>query len=206
MFVHKEKRALIFKLREPSKITTVIPTAKLIKHNGDTLVAVPHRPDEVRVLRTLGFNAPDPMRLYYNWPGRYKPMKEQIETASFATMNDRCFVLNSMGTGKTITVLWTYDYLRSIKLVKRMLVICPMSVMERTWADHIFQSFPHLDVKVLYGTADRRRKLLANKADVYIVNVDGLNIIRNDLATRPDIDLIVADESALYRNGSTQRW
>jgi SNF2 family DNA or RNA helicase len=206
MLVHKEKRALIFKLREPSKIMTVIPTAKLVRHNGSTLVAVPHRPDEVRVLRTLGFDAPDPMRLYYDWPGRFTPMKEQIETASFATMNDRCFVLNSMGTGKTITVLWTYDYLHSIKLVRSALVVCPMSVMERTWADHIFQSFPHLDATVLYGSADRRRKLLAAKADIYIINVDGLNIIKNELATRPDIDVIIADESALYRNGQTQRW
>jgi len=206
MLVLKDKKALIYKLREPSKIMTVIPTAKLVKHNGDTLVAVPHRPDEVRVLRALGFTAPDPMRLYYHWPGRHTPMKEQIETASFTTMNNRCFVLNSMGTGKTITTLWTYDYLHSIKLVRRALVVCPMSVMERTWADHIFQSFPHLDVKVLYGSADRRRKLLKDKADIYIINVDGLPIIRDDLATRPDIDVIIADESALYRNGSTRRW
>jgi len=206
MFVHKEKRALIYKLREPKKITTVIPTAKLVKHNGDVLVAVPHRPDEVRVLRRMGFDAPDPMRLYYNWPGRYTPMREQIETASFTTMNDRCFVLNSMGTGKTITVLWTYDYLRSVKLVRRMLVVCPMSVMERTWADHVFHSFPHLEVRVLHGTADRRKKLLASMADIYIINVDGLGIIVNELANRPDIDVIVPDEVALYRNHGTQRW
>jgi SNF2 family DNA or RNA helicase len=206
MLVHKEKKALIYKLRNPSKILTVIPTAKLVKHNGDTLVAVPHRPDEVRVLRALGFTAPDPIRLYYNWPGRYTPMPQQIETASFTTMNNRCFVLNSMGTGKTITVLWTYDYLHSVKLVRSALVVCPMSVMERTWADHIFQFFPHLDVKVLYGTAERRRRLLKDHADIYIINVDGLPIIRDDLATRPDIDVIIPDESALYRNASTRRW
>jgi len=206
MLVLKDKKALIYKLREPSKITTVIPTAKLVKHNGDTLVAVPHRPDEVRVLRTMGFTAPDPMQLYYDWPGRYTPMKEQIATASFTTMNDRCFVLNSMGTGKTITVLWTYDYLHGIKLVRRALVVCPMSVMERTWADHIFQFFPHLSATVLYGTADRRRRLLAIPADIYIINVDGLPIIRDDLAKRPDINVIIPDESALYRNASTRRW
>jgi SNF2 family DNA or RNA helicase len=121
-------------------------------------------------------------------------------------MNNRCFILNSMGTGKTITTLWTYDYLHSIKHVRSALVVCPMSVMERTWADHVFQSFPHLDVKVLYGSAERRRKLLKDKADIYIINVDGLPIIRDDLATRPDIDVVIADESALYRNGSTRRW
>jgi SNF2 family DNA or RNA helicase len=206
MLVHKEKKALIFKLKEPTKITTVIPTAKLVRHKGDTLVAVPHRPDEVRVLRQLGFNAPEPMPLYYTWPGRHKPMEQQISTASFVTMNDRCFVLNSMGTGKTQTVLWSYDYMRSVKLVRSAIVVCPLSVMERTWADHVFQSFPHLDVAVLYGTAARRKQLLKTKADIYVINIDGLATIKEDLASRPDIDVVIADESALYRNASTNRW
>jgi hypothetical protein len=65
MIIRKDKRAIILKLRNPSRVTTVVPTAKLVTHEGDTLVAVPHRPDEVKVLRNLGFNPPDPMEYYY---------------------------------------------------------------------------------------------------------------------------------------------
>lgn len=206
MLVLKDKKALIYKLHNPARITTVIPTAKLVKHNGHPLVAVPHRPDEVRVLRQLGFTAPDPIKTYYHWPGKYKPFNAQIESASFATMYDRCFILNSMGLGKTITVLWAYDYMRSTKLVNRVLVVCPLSTMERTWADEVFCSFPNLDTTVLYGSAARRRELLAQPAHVYVINVDGLVTIKDELAKRPDINLVIVDECALFRNSATRRW
>ena len=39
--VVKDKKAVVFRLRKP-KITSVIPTAKPFKWNGDTYVAVPH--------------------------------------------------------------------------------------------------------------------------------------------------------------------
>lgn len=170
------------------------------------MIAVPHRPDEVRVLRMLGFEVPDPMPAYYQWPGRYKPFGAQKETSNFMAMNNRAFVLNSMGLGKTLSALWAYDYLRSVKLVKKVLVVCPLSTMERTWADEIFRSFPHLDAVVLYGTAEKRKKLLKQNVHIYIINTDGIKTVRDELAKREDIDLVIVDELALFRNASTDRW
>lgn len=206
MLIREDKRAVILKLRNPSKVTVPISTAKLVTHNGETLVAVPHRPDEVKVLRNLGFDVPDPMEYYYKWPGRFKPFAAQITTANFLSMHDRAFCLNSMGLGKTVTTLWAYDYMRDAKLVKKVLVVCPLSTMERTWADEIFRTFPHLDASVLYGSRERRLKLLAQPADIYIINTDGLRTVKDALAKRDDIDLIVVDEMAMFRNASTDRW
>ena len=206
MLIREDKRAVILKLRNPSKVTVPISTAKLVTHNGETLVAVPHRPDEVKVLRNLGFDVPDPMEYYYKWPGRFKPFAAQITTANFLSMHDRAFCLNSMGLGKTVTTLWAYDYMRDAKLVKKALVVCPLSTMERTWADEIFRTFPHLDASVLYGSRERRLKLLAQPADIYIINTDGLRTVKDELAKRDDIDLIVVDEMAMFRNASTDRW
>ena len=206
MLVRQDKRALILKLKHPTRVTTPIPTAKLVTHNGQTLVAVPHRPDEVKVLRNLGFNPPDPMSYYYKWPGRFKPFAAQIETANFLSMNDRAFCLNSMGLGKTVTSLWAYDYMRDAKLVNKALVICPLSTMERTWADEVFKTFPHLDATVVYGSRERRKKLLAQPSDIYIINTDGIKTIQDELAERPDINLIIVDEIAMFRNASTDRW
>ncbi len=206
MLIREDKRAVILKLRNPSKVTVPISTAKLVTHNGEALVAVPHRPDEVKVLRNLGFDVPDPMEYYYKWPGRFKPFAAQITTANFLSMHDRAFCLNSMGLGKTVTTLWAYDYMREAKLVKKALVVCPLSTMERTWADEIFRTFPHLDASVLYGSRERRLKLLAQPADIYIINTDGLRTIKDALAARSDIDLIVVDEMAMFRNASTDRW
>jgi hypothetical protein len=95
MLIRQDKKAVILKLRNPARVTTVVPTAKLVEHEGQTLVAVPHRPDEVKVLRNLGINAPDPMSYYYKWPGRFKPFQAQIETANFLSMHDRAFVTAS---------------------------------------------------------------------------------------------------------------
>jgi SNF2 family DNA or RNA helicase len=206
MLVRKDKRALIFKLQNPTKITTVIPTAKIVLHKGYPLVAVPHRPDECRVLNNLGFKTPDPMRIYYDYPGRFTPFAAQAITASFLTMHDRAFCLNSMGMGKTITTLWAYDYLRSVKQAKRMLVVCPLSTMETTWAQEVFDTFPHLEVAVLHGSLKRRLKLLAQPADIYIINTDGVELIADALKVRDDINLIAVDEIAMYRNASTDRW
>lgn len=206
MFIRKDKQALIFKLKEPTKITTVIPTAKIVHHNGYPLVAVPHRPNETKVLRNLGYDVPDPMPMYYDFPGGKTPFAAQITTASFAVHNDRCFILNSMGLGKTITALWAWDYMTRIKQVKRALVVCPLSTMQSTWSREAFMAFPEKTIVVVYGTRERRLKLLAQPADLYIVNTDGLEIIADDLDKRPDIDLIIVDEVALYRTGGTNRW
>ena len=202
----KQKEAVLLKLKNPNRVKTVIPTAKILK---DHIVAVPHRPDETRVLRALGYDAPDPMKMHYEWPlasGKFKPFEAQLETANFVTMHNRCFILNSMGTGKTVSSLWAYDYMRSRKQIKKALIICPLSTMERTWADEIFKTFPHLDAQVLYGSRERRNKLLKQDAHLYIINTDGLRTIEEALKTRPDIDLVIVDEIAMFRNGSTARW
>jgi SNF2 family DNA or RNA helicase len=209
MLIYKDKKAVVLKLRNPSRVTTVIPTAVVVDHKGQKLVAVPHRPDETRVLRNLGFEVPDPMPIHYVFPkvsGRHDPFAAQRDTASFLAMHSRAFCLNGMGTGKTNSALWAYDYLRRTKQVTKMLVVCPLSTMERTWADSVFNTFPHLDAVVLHGTRERRNKLLKQDVHVYIINIDGLAAIKDELAKRPDIDLIVVDELALARNSGTDRW
>ena len=209
MLIHRKKKAVVLKLRNPERVTTVIPTAVTVQSKSGPLVAIPHRPDETRVLRNLGFDVPDPMPMHYEWlkvNGRHDPFEAQRATANFLAMHSRAYCLNGMGTGKTNSALWAYDYLRRTKQVKKMLVVCPLSTMERTWADSVFNTFAHLDAVVLYGSRDRRKKLLRQDAHIYIINIDGLNTIKEDLAARDDIDLIVVDELALARNASTERW
>lgn len=207
MWVIPDKRAIVLKLRDPARVTAVIPTARTVQHNGVTLVAVPHRYDETRVLRNIGIDAPAPISTYYRWSGSYTPFAVQRTTAEMLSMHRRGFVLNGLGSGKTLSVLWAYDWLRLTHKVKRLLVVCPLSTLERTWADELFRHFPHLSFAVLHGTADKRRKLLAQDADVYLINHDGVQILTAELAERPDIDLIVVDEIAqAARNAQTDRW
>jgi SNF2 family DNA or RNA helicase len=208
MIVSKPHKKLILNLRDPERITTILPKARTLVHKGKTLVAVPHGLEEVRVLRNLGFDAPAPMGYYYDWPGRYQPFAHQKTTSEFLTLNERAFCLNGMGSGKTVSVLWAFDYLKKLGLVKRMLVISPLSTLERAWGDEIFRHFPELNFAVLHGDRKKRHQLLANDFDVYVINHDG---IKNDatvklLNAREGLDLIVVDEIASFRNSATERW
>jgi SNF2 family DNA or RNA helicase len=207
MYVSTSTRKVVLNLSNPARVTTVVPTAKVFQYKGRDLVAVPHRQDEMRVLKNLGIAAPAPILSYYDWPGRYKPFAAQRDTAQFLTMNPRSFCLNDMGTGKTISVLWAYDYLRSVGQVRKMLVVSPLSTLETTWANEIFQHFPHLTAAVLHGSKDRRLRLLASDDyDIYIINHHGLKTINDELRDRKDIDVVVVDEGAAFRNASTILW
>lgn len=207
MLVFPNKKALLVKTRDPDQLLGLIPTAKPVEVNGQTLVAVPHKVDEVRVLTNLGFSPPSPIRYYYEWSGMYKPFNAQLDMAEFLSMRRRAYNLSEMGTGKSLSVLWSYDFLRAQGVLHSALVVCPLSTMERTWADEIFRNFPHLSYVVLHGDRKRRLKLLEQPADIYIVNHDGLKIISPELEKRKDIDLIVPDEIAqAARNAQTDRW
>jgi len=206
MLISKTTQKLVLNLRDPERVLTVIPTAKQFTYKGVPLVAVPHRLDETRVLRNLGIAAPGPIRVHYEWSGNFDPFIAQAETAEFLTMNPHAFCLNDMGTGKTLAALWAYDYLRQTGKVRKMLVVSPLSTLERTWGDEIFRHFPHLTFAVLYGTKERRLKLLQEDVDVYLVNHDGIKVIEAELRARDDIDVVVVDEVASFRNASTGRW
>lgn len=205
MLVMNKPPAIIMRLRNPEKVLDQIPTARLLEYQGHQFVAVPHRPDETTVLRNLGFEAPSPILTQYDW-GTRKPFEVQIKTAEMLTHNPRGFVTNEIGTGKTSSVLWAYDFLRKKKIVRRMLVIAPLSTLERTWGDEIFRWFPHLDYQVIHGPKQKRLSLLSEEADIYIVNHHGVEIIADALAERADIDIIAADEFSIYRNKQTDLW
>lgn len=207
MLVFPDKRALVVRARNPDQLLSLIPTARPLTVQGQRFVAVPHRLDETRVLQNMGMKPPSPVRYHYKWSGSYTPFKAQMDTTEFLTLHPRAYVLNEMGTGKTVASLWAYDYLRSLGKVHKLLVVCPLSTMERTWADEVFRHFPHLDYTVLHGSREKRLKLLKQDSDVYVINHDGLKIIMDELGRRHDIDIVIADEiSQAARNAQTDRW
>ena len=91
-----DNRGLLLRVRNPSKITTAIPTSQQVNSNE---VLVRWGVDESRVLRNLNVkDIPSPILGKYDWPGRYKPFEHQKTTASFLTMNNRAFCFNEQGT------------------------------------------------------------------------------------------------------------
>jgi SNF2 family DNA or RNA helicase len=151
-------------------------------------------------LRQMGVEVhPHILRTNYDWCGG-TPFEIQKITVELLTENQRAYVLNSMGTGKTKAVLWAFDYLRRCDVAKSMLVVAPLSTLRFTWSREVLFTAPHLKCAVLHGTREKRFKLLAEPADIYIVNHDGLKIIADEVAKRKDINVLCIDELATYRN------
>lgn len=166
----------------------------------DGNVIVPHGMRETLMLRHLGFKVPSPLR-YYDWAGG-TPYAVQRATVEMLVENPRAYVLNGLGTGKTRVALWAWHYLYTRGLAKKLLVVAPLSTINFVWASEIFCTLPGCRVEVLYGSRSERLERLSRDADVYVINHDGIKVVHAELAARTDIDTLVLDEIAAYRNNN----
>ena len=203
-----ENKAVVLKTRNPEKYA-VIPKHKIIDQEGDTYkVAVYWGLDEVRVLRNLGVkDIPSPITRRYHWPGRYKPMAHQVDTAAFLTMHKRAFCFNDPGTGKTLAALWAADYLMSLGFVRRVLVLCPLSIMHSAWMSDLNSSIIHRSAIIAHHPkASRRIEMIQQDYEFVICNYDGLNLIADEVKADGRFDLVIVDEANAYKTNTTKRW
>lgn len=179
--------------------------AQVFSHKGTPHLAIPHREDTTKLLRNMGHNIAGPIQYFYDWNGG-SPFDSQRVTADLLSTNERAYVLSEMGVGKTRAALYAYDYLRGAALANRCIIVAPLSTLVGVWENEIFENFPHLTTVVLYGDKKKRLRLLAQPADCYIINHDGVEVVHRELFARTDIDTVITDELAVYRNARSQRW
>lgn len=190
------------KVREPSRITMLIPHATV---HDTHIVRVPHKLEETKILRNLGIVVPSPIVTDYDWPGEYPfPYKHQIDTAAFATLHKRCFILNDMGLMKTLSTLWAADYLMTKGVLRKVLVLSTLSCLETTWYREIFRNLMHRHAIIVHGTKRQRVLALQEDVDFYIMNHHGMLVVREELSKCKDIDLVILDEGSMLRNGQTR--
>ena len=186
-------------------VINLFPEAKQLELGGQPFVVLPHKPVETYLLRKLGYSAPSPILTHYDWSGG-APFATQKSTAALLSLEQRAYVLNGMGTGKTRSALWAWDYLRSNGICGKMLVSAPLSTLNFTWAREVFNILPHRKYAVLHGTKKQRLDKLADPdAEVFIINHDGHKVILAELLARTDIDVLCIDELAVFRNGGASR-
>ena len=143
----------------------------------------------------------------YTWPRPpgFTPFEHQKTTSEFLTINRKAFCFNEQGTGKTASVIWAIDYLISIGLVKRVLVICPLSIMKSAWQNDLFKFAIHRTVSIAYGAARKRKEIVGLGAEFVVINFDGVGIVKKEIIAG-GFDLIVVDEASAYKNAQTARW
>lgn len=199
-----DNKALLIKVRDPGRITTVIPKSKQV---GNNEVLVKWGLEEAQVLKNLRLkDVPSPINATYDWPGLYRPFAHQRVTSSFLTMHRRAFCFNEQGTGKTSSVIWASDYLLKIGAIRRVLVLCPLSIMEAAWGGDLFRFAMHRTVSIAHSySKEKRLAAVRSEAEYVICNYDGLDIIKDEIKNGA-FDLVVIDEANAYKNVTTKRF
>lgn len=208
---------VVYNTDQPLRIGNCIPGSVLLSH---TQVGVPCFVPAMQTMRQLGYEAMSPILHNYDWPGRFKPFEHQKHMSAFMTLHPRCFNLSDMGTGKTLSVLWALDYLMVLGIIKKAIILSPLSTIYRVWEDEIFT---HLMARrscaILYGDRAKRIAALEKDVDFYIINHDGLGVgsakgkrsfelgeLGKLIRDREDINAVIVDEGSVYKDPSTTRY
>lgn len=209
MFLKAYKDRLILAVTDAARAHKFFPGTKVLDKtlgDGKQLCAIPHTLETTLLLRNKGLSIPAPIQAQYQWPGKHTPYPHQKETAGFLTTTPRGFCLNGMGTMKTASTIWAADFLMKQGSINRCLIVAPFSTLDCVWEEELFNTVPRRSSVILHGTRAQRLQWLEKPHDFYIINHDGLNIIKDALKDRADIDLVVIDEVAVYRHANRKRW
>ena len=202
-----DDKLLVVRTKWPSRITETIKKSKAVAKQGDVSeVVVFWGLEEAQTLSKVGVRkVPSPILRDYDWPGLYRPMTHQKDTASFLTVNQRAFCFNEQGTGKTASAIWASDYLLTQGAINRVLIICPLSIMQSAWQADLFKFAIHRSVDIAYGDRAKRKAIINSGAEYVVINFDGLDIVKDEVKNG-GFDLIIVDEANAYKNHRTKRF
>ena len=190
-------------------ITSNIEKSEVVEWRGNLadMVVFWGVPEMTRLNQIVSFrnNLPSPIARDYKYPGLYQPFAHQRTTSEFLSINHRAFCFNEAGTGKTSSVIWAADYLMTQGAIKRVLVICPLSIMYSAWQADVMNTAMHRTVAVAHGPAHKRKKIIESSYEFVVINYDGVQVVREDIE-KGGFDLIVIDEANAYKSPSTSRW
>lgn len=205
MLVVPHRKKLVLSTPRIDEVLAAIPHAKAATIDGEEVVVVPHGVDETTVLSNMGFEgAPAPILHYYDWPGRVTPMDHQLHTSAFLSIRRRALCLNSPGTGKSLSALWAADYLLSVGVIKRVLIIAPLSTLKVVWGKEIVHHLCHRRFELVTGAREKRIKTVKEStAEFLVINHDGFT-------THPELlrhcDLVIYDEATALKTPSANRY
>lgn len=114
-------------------------------------------------------------------------------------------IFASGNTAKTSSAIWAADYLMRHNIVKRALIVCPLSIMHSVWLSELFKTAMHRTAAVAYGSQFKRLQVVEGEYEFVIINFDGIKILQ-DALIGVKFDLIIVDEATSFKNVSTKRW
>lgn len=216
-YLSPNKKMLVLKVREALRFQNSFPPShcRVAPFQGMHLVGIPYEMDSLQLLRNLNCNTRglEILRHACQLPlveGEFPLMPHQITTAAFLSENRRGYCTNTMRTGKTASGIVAARFLQERRLVTGCLCIATKTNLRGVWEKEILGMYPNATVVVVHHKDPRkRRELLKQDADFYIINYDGIKIVKDELIKCVEagrISIAIADELTHYANTRSQLW
>lgn len=137
----------------------------------------------------------------------YRPHPYQERMRRWVVEHPRCLLFAEMGLGKTVVTLTALQDLVDSWEVSRVLVVAPAKVAESTWSDEAAKwSHLRLRVTAVKGSAEKRRRLLADGAEVHVISRDSFVWLCNEWPKgQCPYDTVVLDELTGFKAPSSLR-
>jgi SNF2 family DNA or RNA helicase len=126
-----------------------------------------------------------------------KPHERQLKMIKRMILNKTFGLLSGCGTGKSQAIINTYDTLHRDGMVKRCLIVCPKTVM-KNWQAEVEINSDYSSV-LIDGTKAQREKLISTNKNFYIINYDGLLVLKK-YEWWDKFDMVALDESSKIKN------
>lgn len=140
---------------------------------------------------------------------KYNPWPYQAFSTNHIMENKSAGLLLDMGLGKTVSTLTAIDLLINWSMeVGKVLVVAPKKVAESVWSDEIskWDHLKHLKISKVMGSPTERKIALMAKADIYVIGVSNFMWLVTLYGTRFPFDMLVIDESSLFKNHAAKRF
>ena len=132
----------------------------------------------------------------------------QHAAAQFVKDTKRCALFIDMGLGKTVSVLTAVRDLQLDLELGRVLVVGPPRVARKTWPDEI-KAWTHTK-KITYTSLQTspkaRKKRMHEATDIHLISSDLIPWLDIETCGQHDYDMIVIDESSLFKSQGAKRW
>lgn len=210
VFPHRKLMAIPMPSDEHYRLLDDICVTHVLKRPDQDILVLPHHKDSLALLSNMGINV-DGCELfdwYYEPPqtedGK-SPWWWQLETANFLTKNNFAFVTSTPRTGKTLSTLMAMDFAQQ-QVGGSALIVAPLTVANKgEWYKTLKEWFPNKKVVLIHKDRENEVK---QQADVYLINPDGLKIVRDELqlmVERGTITIAIFDELTEFANPTSQR-
>ncbi len=126
----------------------------------------------------------------------------QREGMMHLAFNQRAILADEMGLGKTVQAIAACELLRQLNDVKRVLVICPVS-LKTEWEEQI-QKFTSLSCKLIQGNRAERLQQYQKPSFFNLANYEQLLYDHNEIQQQLAPDIIILDEAQRVKNWQTK--